>query len=127
MCSQHLDKIQDKLNNMECNDNGYDLTAPGTQNTEREDESEDIHLISEISKILSCADQIATLRIIVEQSLEWNSSFAPNFVTTRKRLIAWIEAHCTLETAVTLLMSNKHIKSMKKVPSVKDSWPESSR
>ena len=28
----------------------------------------------------SCTDQIATLRIIVEQSLEWNSSLYVNFV-----------------------------------------------
>ena len=28
----------------------------------------------------SCTDQIATLRIIVEQSIEWNSSIYINFV-----------------------------------------------
>ena len=28
----------------------------------------------------SCTDQIATLRIIVEQSIEWNSSLYVNFV-----------------------------------------------
>ena len=32
----------------------------------------------------SCLDQIATLRIIVEQSLEWNSSLYVNFVDYRK-------------------------------------------
>ena len=32
----------------------------------------------------SCADQIATLRIIVEQSLEWNSSLYVNFVDYEK-------------------------------------------
>jgi hypothetical protein len=32
----------------------------------------------------SCTDQIATLRIIVEQSLEWNSSLYVNFVDFRK-------------------------------------------
>nr|KAG5711041.1 hypothetical protein BaRGS_013775 [Batillaria attramentaria] len=32
----------------------------------------------------SCIDQIATLRIIVEQSLEWNSSLYVNFVDYRK-------------------------------------------
>ena len=32
----------------------------------------------------SCSDQIATLRIIVEQSLEWNSSLYVNFVDYRK-------------------------------------------
>ena len=32
----------------------------------------------------SCTDQIATLRIIVEQSLEWNSSLYINFVDYRK-------------------------------------------
>ena len=32
----------------------------------------------------SCADQIATLRIIVEQSIEWNSSLYINFVDYQK-------------------------------------------
>ncbi|KAI0216279.1 hypothetical protein LSAT2_031691, partial [Lamellibrachia satsuma] len=32
----------------------------------------------------SCLDQIATLRIIVEQSLEWNSSLYVNFVDYEK-------------------------------------------
>jgi hypothetical protein len=32
----------------------------------------------------SCTDQIATLRVIVEQSLEWNSSLFINFVDFRK-------------------------------------------
>ena len=32
----------------------------------------------------SCMDQIATLRIIVEQSLEWNSSLNNNFVDYEK-------------------------------------------
>ena len=32
----------------------------------------------------SCADQIATLRIIVEQSLEWNSPLCINFIDYKK-------------------------------------------
>ncbi|VDP57388.1 unnamed protein product, partial [Schistosoma mattheei] len=32
----------------------------------------------------SCTDQIATLRIIVEQSIEWNSSLYTNFVDYEK-------------------------------------------
>ena len=32
----------------------------------------------------SCTDQIATLRIIVEQSIEWNSSLYVNFVDYEK-------------------------------------------
>ncbi len=36
----------------------------------------------------SCTDQIATLRIIVEQSLEWNSSTSS---IMSRRLIVWIE------------------------------------
>ncbi|VDO96660.1 unnamed protein product [Schistosoma curassoni] len=31
-----------------------------------------------------CADQIATLRIIVEQSIEWNSSLYINFIDYEK-------------------------------------------
>ncbi|VDP23839.1 unnamed protein product [Schistosoma margrebowiei] len=43
----------------------------------------------------SCTDQIATLRIIVEQSIEWNSSFYINFIDHEKafdsvdRTILW--------------------------------------
>ena len=32
----------------------------------------------------SCIDQIATLRIIIEQSIEWNTSFYVNFVDFEK-------------------------------------------
>ena len=32
----------------------------------------------------SCVDQITTLRLIVEQSLEWNSSFYINFIDYQK-------------------------------------------
>ena len=35
-------------------------------------------------KYRSCTDQIANLRIIVEQSLEWNSSLYINFVDYEK-------------------------------------------
>jgi len=34
----------------------------------------------------SCTDQIATLRIIVEQSLEWNSSLYINFIDYEKAI-----------------------------------------
>ncbi|VDP50304.1 unnamed protein product [Schistosoma margrebowiei] len=34
--------------------------------------------------IRSCTDQIATLRIIVEQSIEWNSSLYINFIDYKK-------------------------------------------
>ena len=34
----------------------------------------------------SCADQIASLRIIVEQSLEWNSPLYINFIDYEKGL-----------------------------------------
>ncbi|VDO89804.1 unnamed protein product [Schistosoma margrebowiei] len=36
------------------------------------------------SKDRSCTDQIATLRIIVEQSIEWNSSLYINFIDYEK-------------------------------------------
>ncbi|VDO57257.1 unnamed protein product [Schistosoma margrebowiei] len=36
------------------------------------------------SDIRSCTDQIATLRIIVEQSIEWNSSLYINFIDYEK-------------------------------------------
>ncbi len=42
----------------------------------------------------SCIDQIATLRIIVEQSLEWNSPCTITSWNTRKHLTAWIERSC---------------------------------
>lgn len=32
----------------------------------------------------SCGDQIATLRIIIEQSIEWNSPFYVNFIDFEK-------------------------------------------
>ncbi|VDP37016.1 unnamed protein product [Schistosoma margrebowiei] len=35
-------------------------------------------------KDISCTDQIATLRIIVEQSIEWNSSLYINFIDYEK-------------------------------------------
>ena len=40
----------------------------------------------------SCADQIATLRIIVEQSLEWNSSLYINFIDYEKAFYIASEA-----------------------------------
>ncbi|CAB3988639.1 ATP-dependent DNA helicase PIF1 [Paramuricea clavata] len=46
MCSEDLDAIQDQLNNVEDDDENYDLIAPGTQNIERQDEDEgaqDLH------------------------------------------------------------------------------------
>ncbi|VDO78000.1 unnamed protein product [Schistosoma margrebowiei] len=35
-------------------------------------------------KDISCTDQIATLQIIVEQSIEWNSSLYINFIDYEK-------------------------------------------
>ncbi|VDP18197.1 unnamed protein product [Schistosoma margrebowiei] len=35
-------------------------------------------------KYKSCTDQIATIRIIVEQSIEWNSSLYINFIDYKK-------------------------------------------
>ncbi|VDP32908.1 unnamed protein product [Schistosoma margrebowiei] len=35
-------------------------------------------------EVRSCTDQIATLRIIVEQSVEWNSSLYINFIDYEK-------------------------------------------
>ena len=46
ICSKDLNEIQEQLNNMDNNDDNYDITAPGTQNIERQDESEgtqDLH------------------------------------------------------------------------------------
>ena len=43
----------------------------------------------------SCTDQIATLRIIVEQSLEWNSALFANFIDFEKAFDrVWIEKAC---------------------------------
>ena len=39
----------------------------------------------------SCADQIATLRIILEQSLEWNSPLYINSWITLKHSIVYID------------------------------------
>ena len=47
MCSDDLNEIQNQLNNMEENDDNYDLIAPGTQNIELQDELEgtqDLHV-----------------------------------------------------------------------------------
>ena len=46
ICSQDLNEIQEQLNNMDDDDDNYDLIAPGMQNIERLDESEgtqDLH------------------------------------------------------------------------------------
>ncbi|VDP46584.1 unnamed protein product [Schistosoma curassoni] len=40
-----------------------------------------------------CTDQIATLRITAEQSVEWNSSLYINFIDYEKDLTMWIEHH----------------------------------
>ncbi len=42
----------------------------------------------------SCSDQITTLRIIVEQSLEWNSPLYINFIDYEKPLIVLTGRHC---------------------------------
>ena len=46
VCSEHLNDIQEQLNNIDDNDDNYDLIAPGTQNIECQDENEgtkDLH------------------------------------------------------------------------------------
>ena len=46
ICSQNMDEIEEQLNNMDNDDENFDLIAPGTQNVERQDESEgtqDLH------------------------------------------------------------------------------------
>ena len=46
ICSQDLNEIQEQLNNVDDNDDNYDLIAPGTQHLERQHESEgtqDLH------------------------------------------------------------------------------------
>ena len=46
ICTDDLNDIQDHLNNIENDDDNYDLIAPATQNIERQDESEgaqDLH------------------------------------------------------------------------------------
>ena len=49
----------------------------------------------------SCTDQIATLRIIVEQSIEWNSSLYVNFVDYEKAFDSSGQGD-TLENITTL-------------------------
>ena len=47
MCNADLNEIQDQLNSMEDDEDNYDLIAPGTQDIERQDESEgaqDLHV-----------------------------------------------------------------------------------
>ena len=39
-CGEHLDEIQEQLNNMYDNDDSYDLVDPETKNIEREDRNE---------------------------------------------------------------------------------------
>ena len=49
----------------------------------------------------SCTDQIATLRIIVEQSIEWNSSLNVNFVDYEKAFDS-LDGETLLENITTL-------------------------
>ena len=49
----------------------------------------------------SCTDQIATLRIIVEQPIEWNSCLYINFVDYEKPFDS-VDREDTLESAKTL-------------------------
>ena len=42
----------------------------------------------------SCCDQIATLRIIVEQTSEWNTGLYLVFVHLKRLLILWIGRCC---------------------------------
>ena len=50
----------------------------------------------------SCTDLIATLRIIVEQSIEWNSSLYVNFVDCEKAFDSLDRELDTLENITTL-------------------------
>ena len=46
ICGEHLDEIQEQLDNMHDSDDNYDLVAPGTQSIERKDQNEgtqDLH------------------------------------------------------------------------------------
>ena len=40
ICSKNMNDIQEQLNNMDDDDKNFDLVAPGTQDIERQDESE---------------------------------------------------------------------------------------
>ena len=63
----------------------------------------------------SCIDQIATLRIIIEQSLEWNSSLYINFVDYEKafdsidRPTLWkLMRHYDLPDKITHIIKNSY-------------------
>ena len=61
---------------------------------ERMKEAVDIKLRDEqagFRRNRSCTDQIATLRIIVEQSLEWNSPSTSTSLTMKKPSTVWTE------------------------------------
>ena len=54
----------------------------------------------------SCVDQITTLRLIVEQSLEWNSSFYINFNSVDRDMLWKIMTHYGIpENIVNLVRS----------------------
>ena len=53
----------------------------------------------------SCIDQLATLRIIIEQSIEWNTSLYVNFVGFEKAFDSLIEV--SLVPYVTLWLTRK--------------------
>ncbi|VDP45123.1 unnamed protein product [Schistosoma mattheei] len=55
----------------------------------------------------SCTDQVATLRIIVEQSLEWNSSLYINSIDYEKAF----EQNNTMGASLTLRRAKEHITS----------------
>ena len=56
---------------------------------------------------LSCTNQIATLRIIIEQSIEWNTSVSVNFVDFEKAFNSLDQSKHTLEPYDALWHSRK--------------------
>ena len=89
----HLVKIPKKCNLMDCNNyRGITLlSVPGKVFNriilERLKSAVDITLRDEqegFRKNRSCTDEIATLRIIVEQSIEWNTPLYINFIDFKK-------------------------------------------
>ena len=57
----------------------------------------------------SCTDHIATLRIIIEQSMEWNSSFCINFIDYEKAFDSVDRETLCMEIAWSLWYSQDHL------------------